>query len=385
MRKVNLVLVLLSAALALGLAAGCKKPDDKKKPVEKKAETVLPVEIAELQTASFSDAVTLHGRLRARREARITAEIPGKLEGLPFDAGQRVGKGQTVVRLNARLAKAQLNQAEASLTLAKSTHARNLQLLDKKLATPQQVEMSQGQLDQAKAAREMAAINLSKAVVRSPIDGVIASRSVNLGEVANPGQPLLHIVDVRQVFADINVPERDIALLKEGDTVNISLRALGDTEVQGTIHRIGVTAHGKTRTFPVEVLLDNKDGNLRPGMLATVRLVRRTFDEAVVIPRDAVIDDVDHKSVFVLVGDKVQTRRVRIGPTRDAFALVEDGLTTSDALVVLGHRQVVDGQKVKVTRKAPCCKAELDVVEGRAPPASVEGAAAPASNGNGVH
>ncbi|MCP4500085.1 MAG: efflux RND transporter periplasmic adaptor subunit [Deltaproteobacteria bacterium] len=356
MRKLFSHLIVLAALSLILSACGKSEKDSNEKP---KQETIIPVEVSTLEVAGFADRLTLQGRLRALREVGLTAEIPGRIEGLPFDAGQRVGKGQTVVRLNARMAKAQLAQAEASVKLAKSSHERNLRLLEKKLIPPQQVEMSEAQLDQATAARDIVAINIGKAVIRSPIEGVVASSNVNLGEVANPGQPLLHIVDITKLYVDVHLPERDIALLSEGRLVDVSLPALGHKSLEGKVHRIGVSAHGKTRTFPVEVLLDNSKGELRPGMLASVSLVRRSYENAIVIPRDAVIDGVKSKSVYVLSGDKVHTRPVELGPVHDRFALVKKGLSEGEKLVVLGHQQVVEGQKVKVTSLTPCCRAEL--------------------------
>lgn len=350
--------LLAGCTLSLLVLGACQPKDggDEKKEKAKPEALELPVRTATIEAADFVDSVRVQGILVANESVKMTAEIPGRIEGLPFQEGQRVGRGQTLVRLGARAASAQVAQAKASADLAESQLRRQRALAQKNLATAQAVEMAKAQFDQAKATLDLMQANYAKAVLRSPIDGVVANLHVSRGEVANPGAPLIEIVDIDKVKVVAQIPERDVALLEEGTEVQVFVDALGGEAFTGTIRRVGITANSTTRTFPIEIEIDNAKRRLRPGMLAYLSVVRRTFPDAVVAPRDAVLDDVDSKSVFVVENGKARRRQVELGSVRGARALVKAGLNVGDELIILGHNQVVDGQKVKVDATTTCCR-----------------------------
>ncbi len=350
--------LLAGCALSLVMLGACKPKDDgeEKKEGSKPEALELPVRTATIEAATFVDSIRVQGILVANESVRMTAEIPGRIEGLPFQEGQRVGRGQTVVRLGARAASAQVAQAKASADLAESQYRRQKALAQKNLATAQAVEMAKAQSAQAAATLDLMQANYAKAVLRSPIEGVVATLHVSRGEVANPGAPLIEIVDIDKVKVVAQIPERDVALLEEGTEVDVYVDALNGEAFTGRIKRVGITANATTRTFPIEIEIDNAQRRLRPGMLAYLSVVRRTYSEAVVAPRDAVLDDVSSKSVFVVEDGRARRRQVELGPVRGARALVKAGLNVGDELIILGHNQVVDGQKVKVDATTTCCR-----------------------------
>lgn len=350
-------LLLVPAALLMSCGAPKEKEPDT---VEAQEAAPLPVQVANLEEAPFTDSVTLFGRIDAEQRVRITAETPGRIEGLPFSEGQGVGRHQTVARINARLAKAQVDQAVASAELAEATLARTKALHDKKLAAGADLEVARAQAAQAKAALEIARANLDKAVIRSPIEGQVTNVMAKVGELASPGVPLLEVVAVNRVVVKADVPERDVALLEVGSPVQVEVEAYPGRPFEGTIREIGLVASAATRTFPIEAALDNSARQLRPGMLARVTLVRQRFENVVVVPRDAVLDELDGKSVYVVQGEVARRQRIELGPARGPYVVVSEGLKKGAQLVVLGHRQVVDGQKVEVTKAFSCCRPTSD-------------------------
>lgn len=355
-RRPPLFLLVLALPLLEACGDGKAAPADS---VVAKEVAPLPVQVATLEPAPFTDSITLYGRVDAKERVRITAEIPGRIEGVPFSEGQTVGRGQTVARINARLMSAQVDQAAAAAELAEATFQRTKTLNAKQLASGADLEMARAQAAQSKAALEIARANLEKAVVRAPFEGQVTNVTAKVGELASPGVPLLEVVSLDHVIIHADVPERDISLLEMGSPVSVELEAYPGRSFEGNITEIGLVASHATRTFPVEVTLDNKERALRPGMLARIVLVRQRFDQVVVVPRDAVLDEVDGKSVYVVDGDTAHRRRVELGAARGRFALVRGGLDAGERLIVLGHRQVVDGQKVSVTKELKCCATEI--------------------------
>lgn len=345
----------LGAALSLLLIGSACGGGDDDKTDEAKPEYEVPVEVAVLERASFIDTVHVYGRIDARERVRISAEVPGRIGALPKDNGDSVGKGQTLVRIGARAALAQRKQAEAGLNLAKGELARLEKMVAKNLATSQQLEMQRAQVLQAEAGYELADVQVGMAIVRSPIAGRVTNVNGEVGEMATPGMPLLEVVDLRKVVVRADVPEQDISRIEAGAETTVWIDALGRS-FEGPITDIGLVANGKTRTFPIEITIDNPESNIRPGMMASLNLLRRSFENTLVVPRDAVIDDVDKKTVFIEKDGMARSRVVELGPARGAYVVVDSGIEEGDRLIVLGHRQAVDGQKVTVTKSLTCCR-----------------------------
>jgi membrane fusion protein (multidrug efflux system) len=354
--------LLVGATVVLALVSACgKKSGDGDEPSELSNEgpTAIPVVVSELELASFTDTTKVFGSLAPLHTVTITAETTGRIEYLPVDDGSRVKKGQTLARINARVTSAQLKQAQASHDMQKVETERTRKLVEKKLAPPQQLDVAEAQLKQAEASVELIEANLAKAIIRSPIDGIVVMTNADEGEVASMGLPLMTIVDISSVVVGADVPERDVALMKTGQPVPVKVEAFPDKTFTGLIGYIDYVANTSTRTFLMKIGIDNKEELLRPGMLASVDLERRTFEDVVVVPRDAVIDDIDGKFAYVVDGDVARRRAVTLGPTRGRFAVVTDGLQVGDKLLIAGHRQVVDAQKIAVNDAGPCCKQQM--------------------------
>lgn len=368
---------LLAVALLNACGGGKQEAPDQLEAKDAQNAPPLPVQTATLEAGGFVDSITLYGQVQAQDRVRLTAEIPGRIESVPFREGQRVGKGQVVARINARLASAQVEQAKAGAELAAATLARTKALHDRQLASGQDLEIARAQSAQASAALEIAQANLDKAVIRAPVSGQATRVRAKVGEMAAPGVPLLEVVNLRRVKVEANVPEGDIALLQNKSRVSVSFEAYPGKAFEGSVTEIGLVANPTTRTFPLEITLDNQSNMLRPGMLARVTLVRQRFEDVVVVPRDAVLDEVDGKSAYVLDGQKARLSRVVLGPARGAYAVVREGLQPGQQLIVLGHRQVVDGQRVEVTKNEACCNFQPDGTEsGKQKPIRLEGGAA---------
>jgi membrane fusion protein (multidrug efflux system) len=351
--------VLLLTALALPGLVACGEKEKEVDAVVANNVAAVPVEIATIESTAFQDTLELVGKLEPFDEVKITAEVPGRIESVPFDDGQTVRKGQVVARIDAKMATAQVQQATAQHELATATLERTRKMAEKGLAPAAELEVVKAQASQAEAALELTKVSLDKAVINAPIRGVVTNVKAKKGEIAAPGVPLLEIVRVDKVKVVAEAPERDVALLEVGSEAQVIIPAFPGRVFMGTIEKVGVVATSKTRTFPVEIGLDNKDGTLRPGMLANIRLMRRVMREVVVVPRDAVIDDTEGKSVFVAANGVAQRRNVEVGSVRGPFAVARSGLRAGDRLIVLGHRQVVDGQKIDVNKESRCCAEQV--------------------------
>jgi membrane fusion protein (multidrug efflux system) len=377
--------LLSAAALVAVMATGCGDGEAAPKAdSEEKAAVALRIHVATLEQTDFVDLVTVYGQVEARESVNISAEVPGRIDALPFAEGASVQKGQTLIRINARTALAQLQQAQAAHDLAQTNLKRTRAMVGKSVATQSQLDQAVAQAAQAEAGLELARAGVDKAIVRAPFSGEVSTQPARVGEIAAPGMPLVSLVDIGAVDVAAEIPEQDIPYLEVGAEVQVMVDAYGDRIFTGQVRHVALAANPTTRTFTIKIRLENPDRALRPGMLAKVQVTRRAFEDVVVAPRDAILDELAGNSAFVLQGNEVQTRTVSLGPTRGDFVVVDKGLAAGDQLVVLGHRQVVHGQKVEVAKRLTCCRAQAGIQKrtttassGEKEPAPEQGAATP--------
>ncbi len=345
--KSSLRILLLLLAVATGLLA-CQ-PEGEGPAAEGEGPPPIKVEAVVVEARPFAERSWLPAEVRPIEAARVSAEAMGRITWLCCDEGDRVRRGQVLARIDTALNQAQVAAAKAQLDQAERDLARIEELARSGAATEAQLEVARTRRDAAAAALDQAMAVMKKTTVVSPIDGQVSRRYVTAGEVAAPGQPLFDLVDISKVKVVAGLPERDFAHLKEGQETQVKVDAWPDLTFTGTVTRIGLVA-GPARTFPIEVVVDNGEGRLRPGMVGQVQLTKRTYDSAIVIPQDAIVDEFDSQRVYVAVGDVAKERKVTLGPRDGRLVVVESGLEAGEALIVTGHRFLTDGRAIRVVR-----------------------------------
>ena len=266
---------------------------------------------------------------------------------------------------------AQVEQAEASLRLAQTQAATKTWEKDIELARSQ-VETAraglisaealktakswEAEITSAKTARTQAEValklaqkRLNDATIRAPISGIISRRSLDLGGMALPAAPLFDIVNIDTVKATVEVIEVQLSQLALNQPASIEIDGI-DTQMSGSVAFISPTLTPARRTATVEVDIDNPDGTLKPGMFAKVTVPIKVHTDAILIPRAALIEDVNAntQSVFVIENGVSRRRVVEIGLLRAGEAEVLSGLTEGEAVVTAGQHSLKQGESVRV-------------------------------------
>ncbi len=345
--------VALTGALSLG-ALGCN-PESEAAPKESaKALEPLAVETTEVSAQRFVQTFEFPGVAEPIEQRRIAAEAGGRVLAAPFEEGDAVEKGDLLLRVDADNTNAQIDLIESQLASARREYNRSKRLAKEGLVTPQQLDQATSQLEQARLSLKQAKVGKSKSVVRSPFSGTVAAKFTEPGEFTGPGQPIIDLIDTSTIQMNVTVPESAIPYISKGDEVDVVFPSVG-RRVTGTIHRRGVRVAQPTQTFPVEVHISNETGEILPGMRARVIIPKLTLEDAVVVPRDAILEGVNRREAMVVkdledsVGEAA-LRIVTLGGSRGNAVVVTDGLEVGDKLIVVGHRNVVDGAPVRVVR-----------------------------------
>ena len=364
---------LLTLALLALAVAGCAGADgsDGTAPStdeESVAQRSVRVETLTLQPTTFEDIIELTGTVESDNDATLSAQSAGTVEYLA-PLGRRVAQGAVIARLdqgllNAALqqAEAQVENAQASLELAEDTYNRQEPLYRDSIISALEFQNVRAQLNQAKAAfrqadalRAQAQEQLDNTVIRAPSSGTVEEHAVERGEQATPGMPIIRIVDTRRVKVTVGVPERYAGDIEIGTAVQLDFQAYRGRVQEGRVTFAGSAINPLSRTFPVEIEVDNPDGTLKPEMIAEVYVSREHLDDVLVVPRAAVLRDEGGTGVFVVTdqgGTPAASRRpVTLGPAYAGSVIIESGLEAGAEVIVLGQTTVTEGDPVDIVEK----------------------------------
>ena len=290
------------------------------------------------------------GKLLPNERVEVHNELAGVVEKIDFEEGDRIPQGKVLAHISTKELTVRRDMARADFELADANYARNLQLARKQLIAQTLLDQSRTQRQVAQYNWDLAEVQLKKSLVKAPINGVIKVRAVEPGEYLAVGKQVAEILDLSQMRVELDVPEQDIYKLSKGQTVQIELYAEPGKRYEGKIRRLGVEADPQTRSFTVEVQMDNPQQRFRAGMLARVNIDLGASDNQVVIPRHAIIERENERIVYVANQGKAQQRVIETGISEDNQVQVVSGLQLGEALIVEGHTRLVNNELINITR-----------------------------------
>jgi membrane fusion protein (multidrug efflux system) len=235
-------------------------------------------------------------------------------------------------------------EAEANYNKTKELFARQ--------AVPRQELITYtSRYEAAKARMSLAKLRVERSIIDAPVSGIAITREIDLGEVVPPGALITTIHQNNRLKVNVGIPENEISHFRRGSEATMEVDAYPDQAFEGKIHFLGTAASSKNRTFPAEVAVDNTGGDLRPGMIVRVSLVKKHYDNALVVPRDALLERDQGSVAFVDVDGRAQERQVVLGPSEGNQVVIQEGLSKGESLIVAGHRNLVNGQTVRVVKQ----------------------------------
>ena len=344
-RLIGLLLVALAAA-TLMLGCGAQAPVDAETNENPEAPPVN-VSVSRLKPATLRDEVELAGRLEPWVEVQVSTELGGTVQEIGFDKGQSVRKGQILARIGTDLLEAALAEVEAELQHAESEFNKTTELFSRQAVPRQDLTSATSNYRRAEARVKQARLRVERSIIRAPLSAVAIGREIEMGEVVPAGSLVTTLHQLSKLKGVVGIPEDDISYFKVGSEAEVEADAYPERKFKSKIHFLSPAATAKNRSFPAEVAIDNRNRELRPGMIVRVRLVKQIFEDVIVIPRDAVLERDSGNVAFVFKQGKAELRNVKTGPSEKGEIVVLEGLEPGDELIVTGHRNLIDGQRVR--------------------------------------
>jgi RND family efflux transporter MFP subunit len=311
---------------------------------------------------SLTEEVTLPGTVLPWLESLVASETEGRVLSRDVEEADHVRKGQPLIHLDPTrlekdlaMARAELAEVEANLRLAGRQEERARELhesavvplgtLDEAVATREALEGRLGRIEARVAAIED---DLARTVIRAPIAGAITELHTEVGEWIEQGDPVARVTNLDTLEIRLEVPERYFPSLRKDDPATAVIDALPGLELEGRIFALVPRADREARSFPVLVRAPNPGARAAAGMLARVRLVLGAGEPVLLVPKDAIVRQVERAVLFVLDGDAVRAVTVRTGGAAGTLVEVTGDLKEGDRVVVRGNERLQPGQRVAV-------------------------------------
>ncbi len=308
--------------------------------------------VTPVQWQSQPTRVEVLGNIRANESVVITTDIVGKVVELGFDDGDKVQKGDVVLLLEQSAEQAELRAAEAQLFEVKQAYERARQLRANKAVSDAVYNQRLATLRRVEA--EIAAIQASirDRTIRAPFDGVLGLREVSLGALVRPGDPITTLSDLSRMKIDFNVPALYLDKLTLDLPLDLRVPALPSRLFKGRLLSIDTAIDDITRTLRVRGLLENKDGILRPGLLAEVS-IELDSKQVYLVPEEAIIRSGLQSHVLVTEQHegalRAAKRPVKIADRLKGYVMIESGLAEGMQVIHHGAVKVKPGDAIKVS------------------------------------
>jgi membrane fusion protein, multidrug efflux system len=341
-----ILLLILSGSTGVMLVSKKQRLDIEKKNAQKEASEAVKVVTLLIEPREFKDTINLPAVIESFEDLWVKSEVSGRVIKVLAEEGQIIEKGQVLVQLDDRDYQLRLDSIEASYELAKLDHKRMSELAEKKIAAVTDLDKINAQLKGLKSQYDEAKLALERTSIKAPISGRLNEIEAKVGDWLSVDKPVAQILQIGNIKVTVGIPESDVDSVFDMNEADIKIEALNNMMVKGKKLFLSRSTGSMARLYNLEFAVPNPDGRILPGMFARVEIVKKSFENAFVIPLYAVIAQGNDKFVYIEKNGIVEKRIVELGLLSDWEIQVTKGLEPGDHLIIVGHRVVDKGQKV---------------------------------------
>ena len=318
-----------------------------------------PVKVETVKQGDISAYILKNTTLEAERWVDVRARRAGQVISLLKEEGDPVREGTVMARLDADAAQISVAQRDVAYLEAKQRYEREDALFQRNLGSKQSYENAKTQFESAKAQLEQAKLDLSYTTIRSPIEGIMTLRNIEVGNMVTNNQVVASVAKFDPLLARIQVTEKDFGKITVGQTARITVEAAPEKEFTGTVKMISPVVDPESGTVKVTVEIPRTDKSLlRPGMFASVYIITETRRNTLVIPKKALVLEGEGNQVFTFETDpetgrgQAQRKRIEIGFTDSDRLEILNGLSQGEQVITVGQEGLRPGSPVRLVGEA---------------------------------
>ncbi|MCU0236443.1 MAG: efflux RND transporter periplasmic adaptor subunit [Acidobacteria bacterium] len=341
-------IMLLFPLILITALVACQKKQDTAT-VAAAAES-LRVEVKTVVPEKFEHFFAVNGALEAIQDAFISAETSGQIQVVHVQEGQRVLKGDLLVTLNSDITRNAVAEVNNALQLARIVFRKRQELWDRRIGA--EIQYLEAKTSKESLENRLASLQaqLALAQVKAPFNGIVDKIFKKSGELAVPGLQLMQLVNLNRMRVNAEVAETYLGRMQKGDRIEVTFPTYPGLSLETAISRIGQVVSAKNRTVLVQAELDNRREQMKPNMMATLRL-RDFYDPAaLVVPAIVVKNDLEGTYLYIVEreNDRDVARKVYVttGLTEGNRTMVTSGLAAGQDVIVSGYNLVRNGLPV---------------------------------------
>ncbi len=307
----------------------------------------LTVDAKIVNTKSVDNRIAITGTILPNESVEITSEVSGKIEQIHFKEGQEVRKGDLLVSLDDNELRAQLEKLRYNQKLFEDTEYRQRQLLEREAISQEEYDQALTSLNTSKADIKVIEAQLEKTKIKAPFAGTIGLRQVSEGAYVTPSEIVTSLFSLNPAKIEFSIPGKYSSVAKIG--TKISFEVDGSTQVfSGEVYAIEPQIDPKTRTLKLRATSTNRDGSLLPGQFARISLILESLDDAIMVPTESVIPELNGHKVYLKKDGKVKSSSVQVGLRTESEIQIIQGVTLADTILTSGILQVRPEMPIQV-------------------------------------
>lgn len=301
---------------------------------------------APAQKGEFVHFVEVTGSVLSKKNVSISAETVGRILEVPAIEGMRVSKGQILARIDSESIQRSIDELQTNLDLAQTIFEKQERLWKQQIGT--EVQYLEAKSRKEGLERNLASLKtqLDRSYVRAPFNGTVETVNVRLGELVQPGTPVVQFVGESDLFIEADISEAYIGVLSKGDSVDVSFPSISKT-IQTKVSAVGAIINPNNRTFKVEVFLPNMP-EVKPNMISVLKIQDYKNPNGVTVPGHLILSDTKGDYVFVVENGMAKKRYVKRGKAYANQTEIIEGLQGNETLVDKGFREVGDNFSVNI-------------------------------------
>ena len=308
----------------------------------------LPVSAHIIKYEVLDNKVLTTGTVLANEEVDLKSEVNGKITKILFHEGSYVNEGDLLVKINDADLQAQLQSAKSRLELQKDTEYRQKQLLEKEAISQEDYDMTANQLQVNQAEVELIKAQIDKTEIRAPFSGIVGLKNVSEGSFVNNSTVIASLQNINPIKIDFSIPVRHSSMVEVGDEINFTISG-NNKKYIGKVYAIEPKIDPVTRTLQIRALCSNTGREILPGSFASVELVLKKIENAILVPSEALIPDIQGQKVFVYRNGIATPQQVETGIRTDKNVQLTSGVSEGDTIITSGMLQLRPGAPVKIS------------------------------------
>ena len=322
---------------------------DKKNSI-KESDTAINVVALKLSPQLMEDRINLPGVVKPWVQMVVSAEVAGHIIEKKSIEGKPVKKGEILAIINSSKYLNAYVAAKASFTSARATQKRLQNLFDSNLSNKSDLDSATAQVANYKAAMEIAALDLAKCEIKAPVAGIVNRLYFEKGQFTDIGKPIAEIIQIDKVKVNVGIPESDVNAVYNLTDFQVKFDGLKGKTFTAKKHYLSRTTSSLARLYDLEITIDNPTNEILPGMFGRIEIIKQKIDNAISIPLYSIISIKKTNIVYIAENNIAYKRLVKTGIQEGWMLEITDGLRSGEELIVVGQRNVADGQKINIVK-----------------------------------